>query len=107
MPRPCAPYFGLNDMEPHASRSLMQDSRVLLLLGFVILVMWSIGNLPWQLDDYDQAKQAFTSFQMVNEGKWLYQNTPRGAVATKPPLVGWTSAALFTPRKRAVWRFWF
>jgi len=82
--------------EPHASRSLMQDRRILWLLGFIILVLFSIGNLPWQLDDYDQAKQAFTSFQMVNEGKWLYQNTPRGAVATKPPLVGWTSAALFT-----------
>jgi 4-amino-4-deoxy-L-arabinose transferase-like glycosyltransferase len=32
---------------------------------------------------------------MVKEGRWLYQHTPNGRVATKPPLVGWTSAALF------------
>ncbi|PYJ33500.1 MAG: hypothetical protein DME79_06015, partial [Verrucomicrobia bacterium] len=58
-------------------------------------MLFAIGNLPWQLDDYDQAKQAFTSFQMVNEGRWLYQQTPHQHVATKPPLVGWISAALF------------
>lgn len=52
-------------------------------------------NLPWQLDDYDQGKQAFTSYEMVKEGHWLYQHTPRGRVATKPPLVGWISAGLF------------
>src|SRR4029078_9638932 len=45
--------------------------------------------------DYDQAKQAFTSFEMVKEGHWLYQHTPHQRVATKPPLVGWISAALF------------
>src|SRR5437588_3655793 len=32
---------------------------------------------------------------MVNEGRWLYQQTPHQHVATKPPLVGWISAALF------------
>ena len=58
-------------------------------------MLFAIGNLPWQLDDYDQAKQAFTSFQMLNEGRWLYQQTPHQHVATKPPLVGWISAALF------------
>jgi len=26
--------------------------------------LFAIANLPWQLDDYDQAKQAFTSFEM-------------------------------------------
>ncbi|HEX4707574.1 MAG TPA: glycosyltransferase family 39 protein, partial [Candidatus Udaeobacter sp.] len=57
--------------------------------------LFAIGNLPWQLDDYDQAKQAFTSFQMINEGRWLYQQTPHEQVATKPPLVGWVSAGLF------------
>jgi len=93
-------------MEPHSSRSLMQDHRILLLLGGLVLLFFTIGNLPWQLDDYDQAKQAFTSFQMVNEGKWLYQNTPRGAVATKPPLVGWTSAAIYTATRswELAWR---
>ena len=38
---------------------------------------------------------------MVKEGHWLYQHTPHERVATKPPLVGWMSAALF-----AVTRSW-
>ena len=69
--------------------------RTFWLIAAVIVVLFAIGNLPWQLDDYDQAKQAFTSFQMLNEGRWLYQQTPHQHVATKPPLVGWISAALF------------
>jgi len=60
------------------------------------VALWAITNLPWQLDDYDQAKQAFTSFEMVKQGHWIYQHTPNGWVATKPPLVGWLSAGLFS-----------
>src|SRR2546423_1858786 len=59
------------------------------------LVLFAIGNLPWHLDDFDQAKQAFTSFEMVERGHWFYQHTPNWWVATKPPLVGWISAAVF------------
>lgn len=59
------------------------------------LVLFAVANLPWHLDDYDQAKQAFTSFEMVEQGHWIYQHTPNGWVATKPPLVGWISAGLF------------
>jgi len=29
----------------------------------VILCLFALTNLPWQLDDYDQAQQAFTSFR--------------------------------------------
>src|SRR6266481_189379 len=65
---------------------------IVLAVGFVLFL---IGNLPWQLDDYDQAKQAFTSLQMIKEGRWFYQQTPHEHVATKPPLVGWVSAGLF------------
>jgi 4-amino-4-deoxy-L-arabinose transferase-like glycosyltransferase len=65
------------------------------------ILLWATANLPWHLDDYDQAKQAFTSFEMVNQGHWIYQHTPNGWVATKPPLVGWLSAGLF-----AVIRSW-
>jgi 4-amino-4-deoxy-L-arabinose transferase-like glycosyltransferase len=61
----------------------------------------AVANLPWQLDDYDQAKQAFTSFEILKEGHWFYQHTPHEGVATKPPLVGGISAALF-----AVTRSW-
>jgi 4-amino-4-deoxy-L-arabinose transferase-like glycosyltransferase len=59
------------------------------------ILFFLITNLPWTLDDYDQAKQAYTSFEMVSQGHWLYQHTPNENVATKPPLVGWTSAALY------------
>ena len=81
--------------------SLLEDRRTLWVVAALIVVLFAIANLPWQLDDYDQAKQAFTSFEMVKEGHWLYQHTPHERVATKPPLVGWMSAALF-----AVMRSW-
>src|SRR5436190_3076615 len=83
------------------TRGLLEDRRMLWLVAALIVVLFGIGNLPWQLDDYDQAKQAFTSFEMVKEGHWLYQHTPHEGVATKPPLVAWISAALF-----AVTRSW-
>ena len=81
--------------------SLLEDRRTLWIVAALIVVLFAIANLPWQLDDYDQAKQAFTSFEMVKESHWLYQHTPHERVATKPPLVGWISAALF-----AVTRSW-
>ena len=83
------------------TRGLLEDRRTLWVVAALIVVLFAIANLPWQLDDYDQAKQAFTSFEMVKEGHWLYQHTPHERVATKPPLVGWISAALF-----AVTRSW-
>jgi 4-amino-4-deoxy-L-arabinose transferase-like glycosyltransferase len=77
------------------TRSLLEDRRTLWVIAFVIILLFGIGNLPWQLDNYDQAKQAFTSFEMIKEGHWFYQQTPHERVATKPPLVGWISAGLF------------
>jgi 4-amino-4-deoxy-L-arabinose transferase-like glycosyltransferase len=90
-------------MEPVLSRAegfdmtkrLLEDRRTLRVTVGAVLVLFAIGNLPWQLDDYDQAKQAFTSFQMIKEGRWLYQQTPHENLATKPPLVGWISAGFF------------
>jgi 4-amino-4-deoxy-L-arabinose transferase-like glycosyltransferase len=61
----------------------------------VIAVLFAIRNLPWHLDDYDQAKQAYVSFEMVKEGHWWLQHTPAGRIATKPPLVGWISAGFW------------
>jgi 4-amino-4-deoxy-L-arabinose transferase-like glycosyltransferase len=74
---------------------------LLLVLGFFALTNW-----PWTLDEYDQAKQAYTSFEMVGQGHWLYQHTPNEGVATKPPLVGWISAGIFalTRNWEAAWR---
>ena len=83
-------------MEHGWPERLFQDNRTLWIIGALTITLFLGTNLPWQLDDYDQAKQAFTSFEMVKEGHWLYQRTPRERVATKPPLVGWISAGLFT-----------
>jgi 4-amino-4-deoxy-L-arabinose transferase-like glycosyltransferase len=77
------------------TNTVLEDRRTLWIILAVGFVLFLIGNLPWQLDDYDQAKQAFTSFQMIKEGRWFYQQTPHEHVATKPPLVGWVSASLF------------
>src|SRR5246127_2091701 len=81
--------------------NLVEDQRAVWVVAVVSFLLFLIGNLPWQLDDYDQAKQAFTSFQMIKEGRWFYQQTPHEHVATKPPLVGWISAGLF-----AITRSW-
>src|SRR5467141_2628965 len=77
------------------TRSLLEDRRTLWFVASLTALLFAFANLPWQLDDYDQAKQAFTSFQMIKEGRWFYQRTPHEHVATKPPLVGWVSAGLF------------
>ncbi|MDP9100510.1 MAG: glycosyltransferase family 39 protein, partial [Verrucomicrobiota bacterium] len=70
------------------------------------VVLFAIANLPWHLDDYDQAKQAFTSFEMIEHGHWFHQHTPNWWVATKPPLVGWISAGFYavTHSWEAAWR---
>src|SRR5262252_5776781 len=88
-------------MNSSSIQNLVVNPRLVWVFGSVIIVLFLVTNLPWQLDDYDQAKQAFTSFEMVKEGHWFYQHTPHERVATKPPLVGWISAALF-----AVTRSW-
>jgi 4-amino-4-deoxy-L-arabinose transferase-like glycosyltransferase len=77
------------------TRGLLEDRRTPWVVAVLIVILFAMANLPWQLDGYDQAKQAFTSFQMIKEGRWLYQQTPHENLATKPPLVGWVSAGLF------------
>ena len=76
--------------------NLLQSERTRWVVASLAILFFAIANLPWQLDDYDQAKQAFTSFEMITEGHWFYQRTPQEHVATKPPLVGWISAGLFS-----------
>jgi 4-amino-4-deoxy-L-arabinose transferase-like glycosyltransferase len=86
--------------------TVLGDRRTVWIVAVLIIVLFATANLPWQLDDYDQAKQAFTSFEMVKEGHWLYQHTPHEHVATKPPLVGWISAAIFVVTRswEVAWR---
>ena len=62
--------------------ALLEGRRTYWLVCALGLLMLATANLPWQLDDYDQAKQAFTSFEMVEQGHWLFQHTPNGAIAT-------------------------
>jgi 4-amino-4-deoxy-L-arabinose transferase-like glycosyltransferase len=83
------------------TNGLLENQRAAWIVAGLIVLVFLCANLPWQLDDYDQAKQAYTSFEMVNAGHWFYQHTPHERIATKPPLVGWISVALF-----AVTRSW-
>jgi len=87
-------------------RAFLESRRTLWIVSILTIILFLVTNLPWQLDDYDQAKQAFTSFEMVKEGHWLYQQTPHERVATKPPLVGWISAGFFLPTQSwdTAWR---
>jgi len=86
--------------------SALESPRVVWVVAAMSFFLFLIGNFPWQLDDYDQAKQAFTSLEMIKEGHWFYQQTPHERVATKPPLVGWISAGLFAVTKswELAWR---
>ena len=85
-----ARFFGVTNLARFFQSQITRWSLLLL-----AVVLFAVGNLPWHLDDFDQAKQAFTSFEMVERGHWLYQHTPNWWVATKPPLVGWISAGIF------------
>ena len=106
MPGPFAPFFGGIDpllcaMESPAGVAFLERKSAFWFVATLAIVLFAITNLPWHLDEYDQAKQAFTCFEMVKQGHWIYQHTPNGWVATKPPLVGWISAGFF-----AVTRSW-
>lgn len=89
-----------------AEPSLLARKSTFWCVALLIAVLFSVANLPWTLDNYDQAKQAFTSYEMVTQGHWLYQHTPKGRLATKPPLVGWISAGVYalTRNWEIAWR---
>jgi 4-amino-4-deoxy-L-arabinose transferase-like glycosyltransferase len=78
------------------SEDVLERRQTFWALAALMLILFSITNLPWELDSYDQAKQAWTSYEMVTEGHWFYQRTSDDqGLATKPPLTGWMSAAVF------------
>ncbi|MGB8168954.1 MAG: glycosyltransferase family 39 protein [Chthoniobacteraceae bacterium] len=90
----------------HATRSEPATLRHLSIVLLVVLIAtFIVRNLPWHLDDYDQAKQAFVSFEMVENGQWWFQHTPSDRVATKPPLAGWISAGLYLAFGGHGWEF--
>src|SRR6516225_2399172 len=83
------------------AKHFLESPRTVWVIGAIIVRLFALTNLPWRLDDYDQAQQAFTSFEMIKEGHWFFQRTPHELIAQKPPLVGWASAAIF-----AITRSW-
>jgi 4-amino-4-deoxy-L-arabinose transferase-like glycosyltransferase len=84
------------------TQELLLHKTTFWILAALMFVLFAVTNLPWELDGYDQAKQAWTSYEMVTEGHWFYQRTSDDqGLATKPPLTGWMSAAVF-----AITRSW-
>ena len=76
--------------------NVLEDRRMVWALAGLMSILFVVTNLPWEVDGYDQAKQAWTSYEMVTEGHWFYQRTSDDqGLATKPPLTGWMSAAAF------------
>src|SRR6267378_559292 len=83
------------------------DRRLFQAIGIVLIALFTVANLPWTLDDYDQAKQAFVSYQMLQQDRWLFQTTPTEGllavggrhsqfhISSKPPAVGWASVAFY------------
>lgn len=65
------------------------------LVVVLILTAFAVRNIPWHLDDFDQAKQAYVSWEMVRQGHWWVQHTPDGDSATKPPFAGWLSVLFY------------
>src|SRR5437762_4052178 len=87
--------------------TLLESRPTLWALAALMSILFCITNLAWELDGYDQAKQAWTSYEMVTEGHWFYQRTSDDqGLATKPPLTGWVSATIFeiTRSWDAAWR---
>src|ERR1700738_508858 len=83
-------------MNGPVGQKFLASREAVWVVGVLTIVLFLVTNLPWQLDDYDQAKQAWTSYEMTTEGHWLYQRTSDDqGLATKPPLIGWISAAIF------------
>jgi len=70
-----------------------QAARWSLVIALALLCLGA--NLPWNLDNYDQAKQAFVAYEIASGGDPFFQRTPRGDLATKPPLAGWIALPVY------------
>ena len=88
-------------------KMLLESKGMLWVASLLTILFFSMANLPWQLDEYSQDRQALASFDVVKEGRWFYQQAPREREATKPPLIPWISASLFATTRSwdFAWRF--
>ena len=102
-------------MNESRASAVLESRSSLWIVSLLTIILFVFANLPWELESYDQAKQAFVPWQMVkpsatgannSANRFFYQQTPGGKVATKPPLVGWVSAAVYelTRSWDAAWR---
>ena len=70
------------------------------MLALLVLLI-AVRNVPWRLDNFDQAKSAYISLEMLQgdaASRWWYPHLPgQFHLATKPPLAGWLSALLYQP----------
>ena len=87
---------------PLTTQNALPRALMYAMLGLIVVLL-ATRNLPWHLDDFDQAKQAFVSFEMIEDGAWMYQHTPSGKFATKPPFAGWVSASLYAVTGMTSW----
>jgi 4-amino-4-deoxy-L-arabinose transferase-like glycosyltransferase len=96
-----------NEQANSWTESLLKSKWMLWVVSLLTIVFFSISNLPWQLNEYSQDRQALASFGIIKEGRWFYQQAPRDREATKPPLMPWISAGLFSVTRSwdFAWRF--
>src|ERR1700682_1224364 len=96
-----------NEQNVGWGRMLLESRWTLWVVSLLTIVFFSIANLPWQLNEYSQERQALASFGMIKEGRWFYQQAPRDREATKPPLMPRVSAGLCAVTRSwdFAWRF--
>ena len=62
----------------------------------LIVLLFMLRDVPWRLEEFGQAPQAFASLEMVQGGHWWFQHLPgERLVSISPPLAGWISACLY------------
>lgn len=73
-----------------------QNKAFVFFVFVTMVLLFLVRNLPWQLDDYDQAKQAYAALDVVERGHLVWQHLPFGGFATKPPLLAWLQAGIYS-----------
>ena len=56
---------------PDLLSGLVASKTAQLVLLLLVLGLCAVSNLPWHLDNYDQAKQAYVSYEIAHGGDWF------------------------------------